>query len=230
LPNKPLKICGNSSAIWIVPTLIPTAEPSFYEASLLRTVPPSVMQFKGERWQRQSSAVTDLNHRYAANPMRDMPAVDFDSNCCRSSASLSRVTRCDQRIGDSSWPQISAVPNSPSGPSRCPYFFGQQVCACGLARTRRFPTFSHVNSMLFQPKTRRSGSVPLPQCRNSHVPKALMWLAARLLISCLRALEHWIPRRSLVGFFRRVSAAQNGGIAFLEFAGCKHWSSAAWPP
>jgi hypothetical protein len=76
----------------------------------------------------------------------------------------------------------------------------------------------------------RSGSVPLPQCRNSHVPKALMWLAARLLISCLRALEHWIPRRSLVGFFRRVSAAQNGGIAFLEFAGCKHWSSAAWPP
>jgi hypothetical protein len=43
-------------------------------------------------------------------------------------------------------------------------------------------------------------------------------------------LEHWIPRRSLVGFFRRVSAAQNGGIAFLEFAGCKHWSSAAWPP
>jgi hypothetical protein len=31
-------------------------------------------------------------------------------------------------------------------------------------------------------------------------------------------------------FFRRVSAAQNGGIAFLEFAGCKHWSSAAWPP
>jgi len=68
------------------------------------------------------------------------------------------------------------------------------------------------------------------QCRNSHVPKALMWLAARLLISCLRALEHWIPRRSFVGFFRRVSAAQNGGIAFLEFAGCKHWSSAAWPP
>jgi hypothetical protein len=35
----------------------------------------------------------------------------------------------------------------------------------------------------------RSGSVPLPQCRNSHVPKALMWLAARPLIESVRALD-----------------------------------------
>jgi hypothetical protein len=47
------------------------------------------------------------------------------------------------------------------------------------------------------------------------------------MLESVRALDSQAFSRR---FFSKGQCSANGGIAFLEFAGCKHWSSAAWPP
>jgi hypothetical protein len=164
-------------------------------------------------------------------------SVSLKTPCFRSSASLSRVTRCDQRFGDIFLGDGFLRAALALRAVVLAVFLRVVLRVAGL-RTRVFRRSAILYSLLFQPK---NGDGPDRfRCRdagNSRVPRAFINVAgtkvADSMVPSLRtprfqAFSHWFHPSGLQ-LTQSKSALNRGAPISVEVANGKQRSKAAWP-